>query len=903
MINCKSIFLSYSRNDNLAAGNIRAQLEGAGLTVFKDDENKYRGALWLEQLQGALDLCGGFVVLVGRDGVRRWIGAETQTALIRYFSPHDDSKRLPIFPILLDAVAPDSLPAFLRLFQPTQWNGSAPLPNVLLEQIRECRLAEAKDEVLQGCPYVGLDAFRIDQAQLFFGRQKETLQALTCFDLSRGGRNVRWLEINGNSGSGKSSLMMAGILPLVDQGWLWPRTRISHWLRIGPVMPGHYPVEMLAESLARFSRDVLREPTEMAVVLAALEANDYGLGHWLRGRKREDTAFMLAVDQFEELFTLADPNQRMRFARLLTFALKDCECPFFLISTIRADFLDRYDDVPTLLTLRNELGKAWTLPPIGDESLREIIEGPARLAGLDVSEIQEAMVDCARGEPGALPLVENALFWLWEKRKNGKLSGREYTNQGGLAGILSCSADTLLEGLGYDRGRALDLLFRLVRVDPEGRRHTRQRLDLSEAIAVAGSGTKGEQIVDCLAGRRERHGGMYRGPLRLITVTEDSSNIEGVLSTNRQSVNLIHETLIRGGQDAEGKTTPYWPTLWNHIQQNKEFATKWAELQEGTRNWLQHGMSPHYLWSDERIGEIVSMWRQSRSPFVLTPDQERFLGPINSDEMLKELEQLETPHRRRALIGKRLAILGDPRRGVSLDSDGIPVVEWCDVPAGQGIIEINGNKVYQAIDAFRIARYPITVAQYRAFLSSSDGWNDPRWWDPDLDQDVEPYNIGNYDNFPAVAVSWYDATAFCRWMSWRLGLTVRLPNEWEWHHAAGMSNRIFPWGNVWNIKSQGYFANTSESRLGSLTSVGMYPAGAAPTGALDMLGNVWEWCTNNYDNPNEVIGSDTQNRALRGGSYRTNENKLSSVLRLSYTPNCRNDFFGFRIMSGAQQLN
>jgi hypothetical protein len=91
------VFLSYSRNDQPAAADLRAELERHGFSVFKDDERIQACAIWLEQLQTVLDRCGGFVVLVGRDGVRHWIGAETQTALNRHFGPRDDSERLPIF--------------------------------------------------------------------------------------------------------------------------------------------------------------------------------------------------------------------------------------------------------------------------------------------------------------------------------------------------------------------------------------------------------------------------------------------------------------------------------------------------------------------------------------------------------------------------------------------------------------------------------------------------------------------------------------------------------------------------------------------------------------------------------------------------------------------------------------
>ena len=113
----------------------------------------------------------------------------------------------------------------------TPWNGADALPERLVNDIRDRTIVTNKETVFEGCPFVGLAAFRIDQAHLFFGRQKETLDALACFDTRRGSPTVRWLEINGNSGSGKSSLMQAGLLPLVDEGWLWPRTGSAHWRR------------------------------------------------------------------------------------------------------------------------------------------------------------------------------------------------------------------------------------------------------------------------------------------------------------------------------------------------------------------------------------------------------------------------------------------------------------------------------------------------------------------------------------------------------------------------------------------------------------------------------------------------------------------------------------------------
>lgn len=502
MTEAVEVFLSYSRNDRDAATLLRAQLERAGLSVFKDDQSIREGDLWLDRLQTAVDACGAFVVLVGRDGVRRWIGAETQAALNRYFGPHDEAKRLPIFPILLDETAPETLPAFLRLFQATRWNGEGPLPDTLIAQIPSRTIVADTAASFEGCPFVGLAAYRPDQAHLFFGRQKETLDALACFE-TRGGRApVRWLEINGNSGSGKSSLMQAGLLPLVDQGWLWPRTGYERWTRIGPMMPGEHPTEMLAESFARTFA------ASMGDIITELRKGDDALRYWLRERKAAATAFLLAIDQFEELFTFADADERRRFDRLLAAALTDADCPLFLMSTVRSDFLGRFgDNLPRLVAVRNRAARPWTLAPISTESLREVIEGPARLAGLDVSEVTWAMLTEARDEPGALPLVENALDWLWERRADNRLSGRLFTKHGGLAGILSRSADDLLSNLDAEQwNRALELLFQLVRVDPEGSRHARKRLAFDDAVTVAGGGGAGRALVSRLADRGPRHG-------------------------------------------------------------------------------------------------------------------------------------------------------------------------------------------------------------------------------------------------------------------------------------------------------------------------------------------------------------------------------------------------------------
>jgi formylglycine-generating enzyme required for sulfatase activity len=887
--NHHDVFLSYSHADLDVATNLRGQLDRCGLTVFRDQERLREGDLWLEALQEAVDACGSFVVLVGRDGVRRWVGAETQVALNRYFGPQDDAERLPIFPILLGETDPAGLPAFLKLFQATAWNGADPLPESLLGQIRDRALVASK-ATFDGCPFVGLDAFHPDQANLFFGRHKETLDALACFDTRPGSPPVRWLEINGNSGSGKSSLMNAGLLPLADQGWLWPRTGFEHWRRIGPLMPGERPVAMLAEHLARSFGG------EMSDVRRLLDGDERALSEWLRGRKPDDrTAFLLAIDQFEELFTFADPDERGRFDQLLARALDDVECPLFVISTVRTDFLDRFDEMlPRLVPLRNRLGKLWTLPLIGENALREIILGPARLAGLDVSEVQETMVLQARDEPGALPLVQNALQWLWERRANGRLSGRLFTEHGGLAGILSEGADALLDGFGKQRAHALELLFRLVIVDPEGRRHTRRRLPLAEAVAAAGGGAQGRALIDRLAGTRARDDRTANRPLRLITVIEGADDLEG----RDGWVNLIHETLIRSqGADSAGRPKPFWPTLWRYIEQHKASAAQRERLQFQAHDWgRRQGFG--------RLFGLAGWWGLLRFRGLAAP------GSI-------ETRYLRWSRWVALAQGIVLAVVLAPvieglywatSRGLPLE---VMVERWAyhlwrkpplpdlvEIPAGSLVMEATDGQPAREVtfaQPFRIGSTVVTFDEWDACVADSGCRG--------LRADDQGWERGSH---PVINVSWEDVQAYVAWLSTTTGEACRLPGELEWEYAcrAGTQKAYAlppPTGgddiageglaNCWGCGRDWDFWRT--------TPVASFPANS--WGLYDMHGNVWEWVEECRHTGARAGGMGQGEeaclgRVARGGSWNDDVSAARCGASGSFYPDLRDSYIGFRVI-------
>jgi formylglycine-generating enzyme required for sulfatase activity len=259
--------------------------------------------------------------------------------------------------------------------------------------------------------------------------------------------------------------------------------------------------------------------------------------------------------------------------------------------------------------------------------------------------------------------------------------------------------------------------------------------------------------------------------------------------------------------------------------------------------------------------------------------------------------------------------LGDPRPGVGIDTDRTPAIDWRAVPGGEVAIQVDrlllgGTKPRRKqVGGFHIARYPVTAGQYRAFLDAEDGWRDRRWWADDLYRDPEgdSYEVGRYANHPALYVNWFDALAFCRWLGRRLGLELRLPDEWEWQQAAtgGDAARSFPWGADWDPKREPHRANTFESRLGAVTAVGMYPAGGAPTGALDMAGTVWEWCLSKHDSPDLTASrsDDFDHRVLRGGSWGLNRDDARCALRDRNYPDDRGSDVGFRVLCSSPILD
>jgi hypothetical protein len=261
--------------------------------------------------------------------------------------------------------------------------------------------------------------------------------------------------------------------------------------------------------------------------------------------------------------------------------------------------------------------------------------------------------------------------------------------------------------------------------------------------------------------------------------------------------------------------------------------------------------------------------------------------------MLAELGDRAAGHERRAIIGVRLSLLGDPRPGVGLRADGLPDILWCKIPGGEITLEEEAGTF--AVEPFYIAKYPVTYVQYRAFLEADDGFSNSTWWQGltigKADKPGRQFN--RRDNHPAENLAWVEAVTFCHWLSERLGYEIRLPTEWEWQQAAtgGDPEREYPWPGGWDSRR----ANTYESELGRSTAVGMYPQGASLTGALDMAGNLWELCRNEYENTGRTDLDGEACRVVRGGSWNNDQANARAAYRNNIHPDNRNNNVGFRL--------
>ncbi len=265
----------------------------------------------------------------------------------------------------------------------------------------------------------------------------------------------------------------------------------------------------------------------------------------------------------------------------------------------------------------------------------------------------------------------------------------------------------------------------------------------------------------------------------------------------------------------------------------------------------------------------------------------------------------ETNPQGRAAAYRVLGLLdADDRPGVGVNSAGLPDIVWCAVPAGSFLY--GAEREQRTIDYdYAISKYPLTNAQFAPFIADG-GYDNEAWWTPagwEVKEEAgwtqprywadQRFNLPNH---PLVGVSWYEAVAYCNWLTAKLksnptrngegletaaGGDIRLPTEQEWEKAArGTDGRVYPWGDDWDETR----CNNGATALGQTSAVGIFADGESPYKAADMSGNVWEWCATKYASPEDHDLDGTDVRVLRGGSFFDATADLRSANRLRNFP-------------------
>lgn len=449
-------------------------------------------------------------------------------------------------------------------YDPDRRYGSGDELREALEQLHAP--AVGRGELPDGNPYRGLVPFEAEHRALFFGRGSDIRAVLERL------RADPFVLVTGDSGTGKSSLCRAGVLPeLADgafgDGLAWTSVQL---------VPGQRPVSALASLLAaELGRDeaalaaLCEEPRRLVRELRR------GLGDGARKR-----GLVVFVDQLEELCTIADPGEAGAFAAILAELAAGLP-GLRVLATVRSDFLTRVAELPAL---GGEIARAiYLLRPLTPEGAREAVVGPALATGVrfESDALVETLVGSAASGPNhvELPLLAFTLAQLWDARDAATQTITEHSLEaiGGVRGALARHADGVLTALLPDqRVAARKLLLRLV--TPE---RTRARRSKDELAAFDGA------ALDALV----------RGRLVVARGSDDTPSYE-----------LAHERLIDG-----------WPTLAGWLSDDAEALAVHARLAAAVATWERLGRAREALWGA----------RQLAAPLVeedLTPQETAFVG-------------------------------------------------------------------------------------------------------------------------------------------------------------------------------------------------------------------------------------------------------------------------------------
>ncbi len=432
-------------------------------------------------------------------------------------------------------------------------------------------------------PYKGLHAFQSVDYRDFFGREDMTKKLVGRMGEQDGW--FRFLTIVGPSGSGKSSLIKAGLIPALWRGEL---AGSEKWF-IVELVPGSHPMDELEVALTRIA-------TTPAVNLHEhLERDARGLIRVAQMILPGDgSELVLVIDQFEEIFTLVtDETIRTHFLELLYTAVTDPRSCVRVVIALRADFYDRplrYANFAELIHNRIE-----TILPLGAKSLERAISGPAERIGVNFEEgLIATIIDEINYQAGALPLLQYALTELFERRQGRLLTRAAYQEIGGVGGALAKRAEKVYTEFPPSGQEAIRQMFlRLVTLG-EGVEDTRRRVSRSELLAITADTELIEEVIETYAA------------YRLLSLDHDPA-------TRTPTVEVAHEAILR-----EWEGLRYW------LNESRDEIRLQRLLAYAAAEWREARQDASFLLRGSRL-EVLEKWA-AETQMALTRHERDFLN-------------------------------------------------------------------------------------------------------------------------------------------------------------------------------------------------------------------------------------------------------------------------------------
>jgi WD40 repeat protein/DNA-binding SARP family transcriptional activator len=465
-------------------------------------------------------------------------------------------------------------------------------------------------------PYQGLQPFEEVDAERFFGRELVVARLL--------GRlaTERILAVVGASGSGKSSVVRAGLVPALRRGAV--RAHGTPTWDIYPLTPTSAPLSALARSLigqaasevatVALAEDLGRDPRSLRLYLDRA----HGPGHQA----------LVVVDQFEELFTVChDAFEREAFVdNLLIAADAEADAPGAVVLALRADFYAHCAEYPAL---RDALAQHQEyLGPMGPQELRRAIEGPALAQDWHLERgLVDLLLRDAGEEPGALPLLSHALLETWHRRQGRALTLEGYASSGGVRGAIARTAEEVLNDrlAPHQQAVARRILLQLTELG-QGTQETRRRVGLDELVRRKDDQPAVEAVLHVLAAAR------------LVTLGDGTAEV-------------AHEALIRE-----------WPTLRRWLDEDRDGLRLQRQLGEGAREWERLGRDPDALYRGTRLAQAIEWAAECQDELSLL--ERDFLGA--SRELAEQETAEREAQRQRELDAERRTAQQLRRRAVYL---------------------------------------------------------------------------------------------------------------------------------------------------------------------------------------------------------------------------------------------